>query len=63
MAQVANLCWQATAKLNLSAEVWGQWDWDPSGTTRQATADGAVASAADGTTFAISAEWTDTLPG
>ena len=30
-------------KLNLSAEIWGQWDWDPAGTTRQASADGAVA--------------------
>jgi hypothetical protein len=43
MAQVANIGWQATAKINLSAEVWGQWDWDPGGTTRQASADGAVA--------------------
>lgn len=43
MAQVASLGWQATEKLNLSAEIWGGWDWDPSGTTRQASADGAVA--------------------
>ena len=43
MAQVAGLGWQATDKLNLSAEVWGQWDWDPAGTTRQASVDGAVA--------------------
>jgi hypothetical protein len=43
MAQVAGLGWQATDKLNLSAEVWGQWDWDPAGTTRQASADGSVA--------------------
>ena len=42
-AQVANLGWQVTPKLNLSAEIWGQWDWDPAGTTRQASADGAVA--------------------
>jgi hypothetical protein len=40
---VASLGWQASAKLNLSAEIWGQWDWDPSGTTRQASADGSVA--------------------
>jgi hypothetical protein len=43
MAQVANLGWQVNSKLNLSGEVWGQWDWDPAGTTRQASADGAVA--------------------
>ena len=43
MAQVASLGWQASDKLNLSAEIWGQWDWDPAGTTRQASADGAVA--------------------
>jgi len=43
MEQVVTLGWQATDKLNLSAEIWGQWDWDPSGTTRQASADGSVA--------------------
>jgi Putative MetA-pathway of phenol degradation len=43
MAQVIGIGWQASAKLNLSAEIWGQWDWDPSGTTRQATADLAIA--------------------
>ncbi|HEX5238747.1 MAG TPA: transporter [Sphingomicrobium sp.] len=43
MEQVASLGWQATAKLNLSAEIWRAWDWDPSGTTRQASADGSVA--------------------
>jgi outer membrane putative beta-barrel porin/alpha-amylase len=43
MVQVASLGWQATDRLNLSAELWGQWDWDPAGTTRQASADGSVA--------------------
>lgn len=43
MVQVASLGWQASSKLNLSAEIWGQWDWDPAGTTRQASADGSVA--------------------
>lgn len=43
MAQVVSLGWAATGKLNLSAELWGGWDWDPAGTTRQASADGAVA--------------------
>jgi len=43
MAQVANLGWQVTGKLNVSGEVWAQWDWDPAGTTTQSSADGAVA--------------------
>jgi hypothetical protein len=43
MAQVASLGWQATPKLSLSGELWGQWDWDPAGTTRQISADGAIA--------------------
>ena len=43
MTQVASLGFQASSKLSLSAEIWGQWDWDPSGTTRQYSADGSVA--------------------
>lgn len=43
LVQVASLGWQASDRLSLSAELWGQWDWDPAGTTRQASADGAVA--------------------
>jgi hypothetical protein len=43
MAQVASLGFQATAKLSLSAELWGQWDWDPTGTVRQSSADASVA--------------------
>lgn len=43
MAQVVTLGWQASDKLNLSTELWGQWDWDPSATTRQYSADGAIA--------------------
>jgi hypothetical protein len=43
MVQVGSLGWQATPKLSLSAEVWGQWDWDPGGTTRQATFDTSAA--------------------
>ena len=43
MAQVASLGWQVNDKLSLSGEVWGQWDWDPAGTTRQYSADGSVA--------------------
>jgi Putative MetA-pathway of phenol degradation len=43
MVQVASLGWQATPKLDLSAEIWGQWDWDLSGTGKQVSADGSVA--------------------
>lgn len=43
MEQVASLGWAASDKLNISAEIWGAWDWDPTGTTRQASADGSVA--------------------
>lgn len=43
MAQVASLGWAASQRLTLSAEIWGAWDWDPSGTTRQASADVAAA--------------------
>jgi hypothetical protein len=43
MSQVASLGWQLNDKLNLSGELWGHWDWDSSGTTRQASIDGAVA--------------------
>jgi len=42
-ATVVNLGWQATPRLNLSAEIWGQWDWDPGGTERQVSADVAAA--------------------
>jgi hypothetical protein len=43
MTQVASLGLQVNAKLNLSAELWGRWDWDPSGRRRQSSADGSVA--------------------
>jgi hypothetical protein len=43
MIQVASLGWQASAKLNLSAEIWDQWDWDPGGTGKQVSADGSIA--------------------
>jgi hypothetical protein len=38
-ANVVNLGWQATPQLNLSAELWGQWNLDPAGTERQVSAD------------------------
>ncbi len=43
MAQVASLGWAVSDKLNLSAEIWGGWDWDPDGTTHLASADAAAA--------------------
>ncbi|HUP67124.1 MAG TPA: transporter [Sphingomicrobium sp.] len=43
MAQVVSLGWQLTGKLSLSGGLWGQWDWDPTGTGRQASADGSIA--------------------
>ena len=43
MTQVASLGFQANPKLSLSAEIWGHWDWDPAGTTKQASADGSIA--------------------
>ena len=42
MAQVASLGWQASPRLNHSAEIWGQWDWDPSGAGKQASVDGSA---------------------
>lgn len=43
MAQVVSLGWSVTDKLGLSAELWGQWDWDPAETTRQYSADASIA--------------------
>ena len=41
--QVVNLALRASDSLSLSAELWAMWDWDPAGTGKQASADGAVA--------------------
>ena len=43
MVQLVNLGWQVNPKLNLTTEIWGQWDWDPSGTTKQSSWDGSIA--------------------
>jgi hypothetical protein len=43
MQQVVNLGTAINDKLNVSAELWGQWDWDPAGTVRQYSADVAFA--------------------
>lgn len=42
-SNVVSLGWQASSKLSLSAELWGQWDWDPARTGRQVSADVAAA--------------------
>ncbi len=41
--QVINLGFQANDRLSISAEIWSAWDWDPSGTGRQVSADGSLA--------------------
>ena len=43
MVQVFNLGASLTDKLSVSGELWGAWDWDPQGTTRQYSADASVA--------------------
>lgn len=43
MIQVVGVGAQLTPRLNVGADLWGQWNWDPAGTTRQASADGAAA--------------------
>lgn len=37
--QVINLGIALSEKVNVSTELWGQWDWDPSGTGKQASWD------------------------
>ena len=43
MSQVVNLGTPIGDKFNVSAELWGQWDWDPTGTVTQYSADVAFA--------------------
>jgi hypothetical protein len=43
MVQVVSLGWQVSDKLSLSGDIWGEWDWDPMGTGKQASADGSIA--------------------
>lgn len=50
MAQSLSLDLQATKALSMSAELWGSWDWDPAGTTREASVDGSFA-------YKIGSEW------
>lgn len=39
MVQAVSFGWQATKKLNLSAELYEQWDWEPEGTSVQSSFD------------------------
>jgi hypothetical protein len=43
MVQLIDLGIAASERLSLTAELWGQWDWDPVGTGKQVSADGAAA--------------------
>jgi len=42
MVQVLNIGASLSDQVGVSAELWGQWDWGPGGTVRQASADGAI---------------------
>ncbi|HEX8840953.1 MAG TPA: transporter [Sphingomicrobium sp.] len=43
MIQLVDLGVSASSRLSLTAELWGQWDWDQAGTVKQYSADGALA--------------------
>jgi len=43
MAQLIDLGIAASSRLSLTAELWGQWDWNPGVTIKQYSVDGAVA--------------------
>ncbi|HEY8622404.1 MAG TPA: transporter, partial [Casimicrobiaceae bacterium] len=43
MVQVIGVGMQVAPRLTVGADLWGQWNWDPAGTNKQATADGSVA--------------------
>ena len=43
MAQVISLTLAAAERLSVSAELWSQYDWDHSGTGKQASVDGSIA--------------------
>lgn len=43
MQQVVTLGWAINDKLTFSPELWGAWDWDPAGTTKQYSVDGSLA--------------------
>jgi hypothetical protein len=43
LSQVVGVSLAASSRLSLSAELWGQWDWDPAATLKQYSADASVA--------------------
>ena len=43
MIQVLNLGASLNPKVSVSAELWGEWNWDPTGTQRQESADASIA--------------------
>jgi len=43
MVQVVSLGAALSDKVSMSAELWGQWEWDPEGTGKQASLDGSIA--------------------
>lgn len=43
MIQVLNLGASLSRKVSVSAELWGEWNWDPTGTQRQESADASIA--------------------
>jgi hypothetical protein len=43
MAQVVSVGWAASDRLSVSAELWGQWNWDPAATVKQYSADASLA--------------------
>jgi hypothetical protein len=43
MVQVAGVGMQVAPRLSVGVDLWGQWNWDPAGTVKQASADGEIA--------------------
>jgi Putative MetA-pathway of phenol degradation len=43
MIQVLNLGASLNRRVSVSAELWGQWNWDPGGTQREKSADASIA--------------------
>jgi hypothetical protein len=41
--QLLNVGYALTSRLSIAAELWAQWDWQPAGTVRQASADASAA--------------------
>ena len=66
MARLVSVGWQANKKLRFTTEIWGQWDWDPASTMKQASWDKSVAYLVDndvqiddGTNFGLNKQTPD----